>query len=365
MVSTVLALVALIQVVPVERTVRGEVRTPEGGRVVGATVWLAGTRAPTDSAIAATTAGDGTFRFTLPVSETSALLVRRRGFRDARVPLTGVSGAAKRGIAVAPVTLEPITGPLLTVVVPDTGSYVGTASTFFRHVASRRGDYVTRADIARQAPARTSSVLRGMRGVTLLNGSGGGTYVRLRSRDCLAAIWLDGSAIGTRGYDVDLIAPQALAGIEVYATPGELPSEYQTLEAMNCGAVAFWTRRGEEVATGLFELASFVDPATVRLPGDVDAPAQLLAGVSFAPSYPGEVRASGVGGTVLVELVVDTTGAVERSSVGLVAASEPELAGPVLHAAERLRFQPARTAGHPVRQLVHVAATFAPAGRRK
>jgi TonB family protein len=354
-----LALALRPQPQPADRTIRGEVRTADGARVVGATVWLVGTRAPTDSSIAGTTDASGAFRFTLPVSETSALLVRRRGFADVRVTIRGEGGTPKRPLSLAPVTLAPVAPPLLTAVVRDTGAYVGREAQFYRNLAARRGDFVTRADLARMSPTTTSSAMRALRGVTLERSSGGGTFVRLRGRRCFAIVWLDGASMGTRAFDIDMISPQSLVGIEVYAQTGGLPVEYQTLEATSCGVVGLWTSR-EMGDVDAPEAGSVREPEQVRGAGDVETPARLLEGATFAPVYPAEARASGVGGQVVVEMVVDTTGAVERASVGVAATSTPELATPALRAAERLRFAPAVAGGRPVRQLVHVVAQFQP-----
>lgn len=346
----------------VERTVRGQVNTADGVGILGATLWLVGTHASNDSTLAATTDATGAFRFVLPVSETSVLVVRRRGFDDARLPLTIDAPPSKKPVAVAPITLAAVGSPAAAVVVPDTGVFTGSTAQFFRHLAARRGEFVTRAELVRDSPVRTSSVLRNMRGVQLVAGSSGGTYVRLRGHNCYPGIWIDGAQVGSRTFDIDMISPQALMGIELYAMPSGLPPEYQTMESMSCGAVAFWTRRGSG-DDGAMDLSSFIDPAGVRSAKDVDVPARVADGFAFVPRYPAESRASGVGGRVIVELVVDTDGAVERSSPGLVAANTSDLAAATLAAAQRLRFVPATLGGKPVRQLVQLVADFRSSGR--
>ena len=314
-------------------TLRGDVRTSDGVGIVGAEVWLVGTRSAGDSSIAATTNEAGSFKFTLPLHPGSTLLVRRRGFGDVRLPLP-TDAATRRTTTVPAVTLAASIAPSFTVVVRDTGAFAGVKGMLFRHMAARRGEFVTRADLARMGAIRTSSLLRGMRGVQLVSGRNGGTYVRLRNRNCLAPVWLDGASMGVGAFDVDNMAPQALTAIEVFADPSSVPSEYQTLESMACGAIAFWTRRGDEDGQLAFEAPSVADPSAVRLASQVDAPARVIDSVGFAPRYPGEARAGGRGGAVLVELVVDTLGQVERLSSGIVAASAPDARGP---GAERAR----------------------------
>lgn len=357
----VLALAAALLATPparAETTVRGTVQTADGAMVVGASVWVFGSRAPNDSSIAATTDGEGAFRFSLPLGPTSELLVRRRGFVDARVSL-GADAATKRSLALPAVTLKPASPPLLRVEVPDTGAYTGLAGPYFRRLAQRRGDFITRGEILRLRPTRMSALLRTMPGVSVETGMGGSSFVRVRGRRCYASLWIDGANIAAgRAFDVDGISPMSLMGVEVFSLFSGLPIEYQSNEGSACGVVALWTRRGVDVWEDAMIPSSVADPSSVRLASEVDAPARVAEGATFAPVYSAPARAEGVAGTVLVELVVDTSGAVERGTVGVVAASSPELVDGVLRAASRLRFEPARHGGRPVRQLVQLAAEF-------
>jgi len=349
----------------VETVVHGTVVTADGAKVLGATVWILGATAPGDSGIAATTDESGAYRFSLPLGAARELLVRRRGFVDVRVPL-GPDAAAKRTLTLPPVTLAARVEPLARAVVPDTGAFTGYAAPFFRRLVARHGDFVTRADLQRLKPTRVSSVLRSIPGVTLEITGGSATYVRLRGNRCYASLWLDGASVGGgRTFDVDAIAPASLLGIEVYAYPSALPIEYQMGDAASCGVVALWTRRGDDGTEDALEPATVPDPASVRLASEVDTPARLADGVAYTPRYPGAARAEGTAGTALVELVVDTAGAVERGTVGVVAASAPDLGGAAVQAASRLKFAAARDHGRPVRQLVHLVADFRSAARDK
>ncbi|AHG87784.1 TonB family protein [Gemmatirosa kalamazoonensis] len=335
-------------------TVRGTVRTADGAGVLGATVWLVGARAPDDSAIAATTDATGAFQFALPYTASSEIVVRRRGLRDARAPL-GTVARTRRGVELPAVTLAPAAPPLVTAVVPDTGAFTGNAAPFYRRLVARRGDFLTRGELARLKPSRVSSALRTLPGV-MVETANGASYVRLRGSRCFASLWLDGVNVGGGRFDVDAIAPSSLAGIEIYPFPTGLPIEYQSYEGTSCGVVALWTQR--DGFDDLPEPATVAEPSSVRLASEVDTPARLADGSTFAPGYPAASRAEGIGGRVLVELVVDSTGAVERGTVGIVAAASTDLADPALRAASRLRFVPARDHGRPVRQLVHVVADY-------
>jgi hypothetical protein len=59
-------------------------------------------------------------------------------------------------------------------------------------------------------------------------------------RNCAPAIILDGMHL--RGVVLDdMIAPDAIQGIEVYDSPATVPVEFR--RGPTCGAVVIWTRR--------------------------------------------------------------------------------------------------------------------------
>jgi len=337
-----------------DRTVRGSVSTGDGLPVANATIYLVDHADSGTGVLAASSGIDGKFRFSLPVRATSEVLVRRLGFRDRRQPVGPET--RKHGTDLAAIALENVMSPALSVVVTDTGAYVGPNAPFFRHMAAGRGRFVTPAQIARSSPSRTSQVVRMLPGVMLVPMATGGYAVRAAGKSCYVSVWMDNASYGSRAFDVDNIPANNLLGLEFYSVGSSMPIEYQTLEAASCGALMLWTRRGD--LDFAFEATSVADPASVRMSADVDEPAKLLAGATFAPNYPDLARSAGIGGTVIVELVVDTLGQPERSTVGVAALAAPELADAAVRAASRLRFTPAMAKGRPVRQLVHLVARF-------
>jgi TonB family protein len=62
----------------------------------------------------------------------------------------------------------------------------------------------------------------------------------------------------------------------------------------------------------------------------------------------------------VVEFVVDTSGAVEWETVGVVAATHPQLAESARAAMRTARFVPAQRAGRLVRQLVQLPLRWDP-----
>ncbi len=79
---------------------------------------------------------------------------------------------------------------------------------------------------------------------------------------------------------------------------------------------------------------------------------------SAAPSYPAELLARNVQGSVQAQYVVDTTGRAEPASLRIVRATHPLFVEAVRKALPDMRFSPATLAGKKVRQLVEQEFTF-------
>ena len=61
-----------------------------------------------------------------------------------------------------------------------------------------------------------------------------------RQKLCVPAVWIDGFQQGS-GMSLDeLILPEEIGGIEMYAGPSEVPAQYK--EGASCGAILIWTR---------------------------------------------------------------------------------------------------------------------------
>lgn len=106
------------------------------------------------------------------------------------------------------------------------------------------GTFVTRDEIDRQHPVRTTDLLQTIPGVQLVPVSFGGRFaVRMRG-GCAPSVYLDGMRIRLFGMTIDdLVQPSEVEGIEVYRSGAEVPAEYSS--GSGCGAVLIWTRRGE------------------------------------------------------------------------------------------------------------------------
>jgi protein TonB len=79
---------------------------------------------------------------------------------------------------------------------------------------------------------------------------------------------------------------------------------------------------------------------------------------SASPSYPPDLLAKHIEGTVYTEYVVDTTGFADTASLVIIRSTHPGFAEAVREAMPYMRFRPAVFGSHKVRQLVEQQFTF-------
>lgn len=105
------------------------------------------------------------------------------------------------------------------------------------------GRIITEAEIRTRSPMFTSDLFLGLAGVRVVrNGLGSGTL--LGRGNCRMAVFINGMLVPPRtGAGVDeLVAPQDLAGVEVYNGIGGVPSDLMMATANPCGTVGLWTK---------------------------------------------------------------------------------------------------------------------------
>jgi hypothetical protein len=76
------------------------------------------------------------------------------------------------------------------------------------------------------------------------------------------------------------------------------------------------------------------------------------------PDYPGDLLATWVSGSVVLQFVIDTTGSVDKRSVLLVDYTSPEFATSCLQALYLMHYRPAELDHHKVRELVEQPFAF-------
>lgn len=220
-------------------------------QVVSGTLVEAGSRVPLrggvvtllgeDSAAVAELRTDsaGAFVFTLPGGGKYRLRAEQAGFRAATSPVLAIGALdtlqVEFSLARDVVVLEPL------VVKARSRRLTAAARRFYDRAESGGGGgiFITREEIERTHPGRTTDLLRRVPGVqttALL----GGSRVTVRG-GCVPTVYLDGQRVqGLRSID-DLVQPLDVEGIEVYRAAHEAPVEYGGLQA-GCAVVLIWTR---------------------------------------------------------------------------------------------------------------------------
>jgi TonB family protein len=98
---------------------------------------------------------------------------------------------------------------------------------------------------------------------------------------------------------------------------------------------------------------------TEAVPANSASPApSLIDSACLVPVHPQILREAGIEGRVLVGFVVDTTGAVEPSTVRVLSSSHKLFEAPARAAVSTCRYVPGRAAGRPVRVRMQQAVNF-------
>ncbi len=125
---------------------------------------------------------------------------------------------------------------------------------FYARMAKHAGSYMTPEQIADRHARRISDLLRAMRGVEIVTmPAGAGATAIMRSArtmssqgTCYPTLVLDGQVVQQGGYGSatgsvdDLLSPDELSGLEVYASAQGIPQRYSG-STSPCGAILFWT----------------------------------------------------------------------------------------------------------------------------
>jgi len=347
---------ALAQTPDSTGVVAGEIRNAAGLGIAGAEITVRGTTVTTQSDV------DGRFRLQSIGTGTLPLQIRRLGFLPATVDVAVQPGTT----AQVAVTLDRVAQELAPVVVQERARQPDRRSAFERRREAGFGRFITREDIQRRNPMVLTDMLRMLPGVRV-TGSGGvvGNRVYIRGNRCTPLVWLDGMPLTAGYFDIDVLSPQSIEGIEVYSGVGTVPAELMGPRGLGgCGVIAVWSRRGEprrrrqRDSVTAAQLADAVAAASLYTADQVDTPVRVVADKPVQPVYPDSLYAAGVDGVVLVEFVVDTTGQVERGTFGGVTSTHPLFTESVRQAVAAAAFTPAVLRGRRVRQVVQLPVQF-------
>lgn len=98
------------------------------------------------------------------------------------------------------------------------------------------------------------------------------------------------------------------------------------------------------------------DASTVVRSALADVPPELLTRPAL--EYPAALRAAGIEGTVVIEVIVDATGVPEAESFRVVSSAHPGFEAAARRVVLGARFRPGRWRGRPVRVLIRQPVEF-------
>lgn len=187
-----------------------------------------------------TTDSVGEFRIRAPRAGTYGLRVVHSAYRTRETP--GVEVAVGETVTLE-IRVSASAIPLETIVVTARSS---TMPGFDRRRETGFGRFLVREDIEARAASRTTDLLRGVSGLTLMpvrRGRRSLLFMRSGLGLCEPAIWVDGNRVTQSPSSTldDFVLPETIEGVEVYRSSAEAPVQYV---GGPCGVVLIWTRRG-------------------------------------------------------------------------------------------------------------------------
>jgi TonB family protein len=343
-------------------TIAGSVRDSSGTGLVGADLTIAGT------SVRMSSGADGRFRLLGVPAGAARLQVRRLGYRAAVVGVTVEAGStASVVVTLVPVAreLDPV---LVEAAVRPSARYL---QGFYERRAKGQGYFVTRDQISTRKMSRMSDILRSLvPAVRVTSSRTAPNAIRLRGNRCAPLVWLDGAPAMAGEFDLDIISPETVSGLEIYAGPATVPVEFRSTRGLeSCGVIVVWSRvespeppEGRRPRRSPKGAEQTTAPARVYSADEVETPARVDSTTTLQPFYPDSLYAFRVGGEVVAQFVVDTTGHVLMDTFEAVSSTHPAFTEAVRRALGRSRFHPALLAGRRVRQVMVLPYRFVTGG---
>lgn len=338
--------------------VAGQVTDSEGTPVAGASVVVAG------SSVRTTTDAGGQFHIAGIASGSVDLGIRRLGFAPLSRRLSLSPGELHTHLQLSmtriPTTLSPVF--VQSTKVEYTGRLAGYYQRLQRHSG---GQFISREEIDKKSFRSLSQLLGSVPGVSSFGLRSGGGTVRMRGRTCRPIVWLDGVAMPAAEVDLDAFPTSTLQGIELYLGSSSAPADFTANGGLSsCGSILLWSRGRDteppptRANRNNVDLEGLIESLTVFAANQVTEPAELVDTSAFDVRYPQDLYAEGVGGTVVAEFVVDTSGRIEKQTFSIVTATNSRFSAAVERAMGSARYTPAKKDGRPVRQAVQQSFSF-------
>ncbi len=182
-----------------------------------------------------------------------------------------------------------------------------------------------------------------------------GTLERVEPREGRLAVSVRPSRTGTGGVQLDVeIAAGATPGtvIASASVSGEVGKTF-ILGGKNVPLPDGWGPGEAPVFVAVTPREEAVEPSVWLVGGDVTGPKEISR---VKPVYPPDLKKAGKTGLVVVEAIIDATGAVARAFV--VHHADPEMDEAALAAVRQWRYEAARRDGKPVAVYLTVTVSF-------
>jgi hypothetical protein len=343
--------------------ITGVVRDSGGSSIGGASVAVVGT------VLRATSDTGGRFRLGgLPVGALT-LQVRRLGYRAVSVPVSIQDGAT----GTVSVTLLPVPRELDPVLVEASRQpSVRYLQGFYERRSKGHGYFITRDQIQTREWSDMTDVLRSLvPAVRITSSRMARNAVRLRGSRCAPLVWLDGAPAMAGEFDLDVISPETVSGVEVYPGPATVPVEFRSTRGLeSCGVIVVWSRveppepRDRRRRASTRKLLDSALAIRVYNAEEVDSVARVDSNGMSQPFYPDSLYAFRIAGEVVAQFVVDTSGLIVPETFTVVSSTHPAFSEAVRRSLIASKFHAATLAGRRVRQVMVLPYRFVMDGGR-
>lgn len=226
----------------------GVVSNINGVRIARAEVIVQGTELRTF------TGDSGTYEFHTLAPGRYRVVVRRIGFEPSEQRVT-VNGGRRSQLDFE---LEGVPELLDSVMIREAGGN-GRMADFWARRMLGIGAFITRDDIERRNPGRSSDLLRTVSGVRVVLGESGFEHPVITmgrnsvnynrntrggttlGGDCRVSYYVDGSYVPSGSFHMDDLSPLVIEAVEVYRGPAETPTKLRQRDTA-CGLIVIWTR---------------------------------------------------------------------------------------------------------------------------
>jgi TonB family protein len=347
--------------------IRGMVRDSGGLAIIGAQITFAGTP------LIAETDDSGRFELAKVRPGMLSLRLRRLGYQPDTVELLVLAGKT----IPLDVTMSRLAVALTPVVITGRTELTGWRAGFYQRRDVGAGHFFTSAEIDKRNPSMMSDMFRMIPGVTVQPSMGViRNQLRFRgNRGCAPLTWLDGSPLAAGEFDIDALSPRSIEAFEVY-TGSIVPPRFSVSPGIGprtCGAIVIWSKEGQRrprrpppnAVSTASQIAKLVDERQIFTAAQVDITARQDSARPVKPMYPDALYEAQVGGSVMVEFIVTSTGEVDSDRISVVYATHPGFIESVRRALEDAVYVPAVRGGYPVHQVVQHEFQFMPDSNRR